>query len=100
MCKVEMIVLSNDHAQHSIRGDAIKISGKEKFFSRDWEETWSNPKRFPHISSFEFVRQSYDWVLPWGVSPFGGPSYPAAQDIVHALAVFPDNEGDEKKSRL
>jgi hypothetical protein len=66
----------------------------------DGRETWSNSKRFPHILSFEFVRLSYDWVLPWGVSTFRGPSYHVAQDIVYALAGFPDNEGDERRSRL
>ena len=61
------------------------------------KEMSSNSKRFPHISGFKSVRQSYDWVLPWGVSTFRGPSYLVAQDIVHALAIFPDDIDDERR---
>ena len=64
------------------------------------KETWSNSKRFPHISRFDFVRQSYDRVFPRGVSPFRGSSYPVGRDIVHALAIFPDDESDERRSWL
>jgi hypothetical protein len=31
------------------------------------------------------------------VSPFRGPSYHVAEDIIHALAVSPDDESDEKE---